>query len=227
MGSGSTMSDDERFADWRKWVEVIYQETKDLGRNRQMFKMVRDVTECNERLKQTGGHVLSWMFDNYVVAAAMSFRRELAGKHYRNLRQLLHQIEDRPHIINRRRYRDFWIAGGSPHDLSVADMMFDRFEPVHYSRDPERDHIDGAIVKRDREALVKATERVRHFVEQRYAHRTEVRQAPITFGEFHTALDAMLPPFKKYYALLTQVSVDAEPPPYSSRDCFTFAWCQQ
>lgn len=229
MMTNRELSDDERFADWQDWVETIYRETIDLGRNRRMFKMLREVAERNERLRETGGHVLDWMFGNYVVAAAMTFRRELDKRNgTRNLRHLLHDIEKYPHFINRRRYRALWGKVEGPLGQSLADQMFDRFNPVRDPDDPEKDHVDPATVRRDREALIDATELVRQFVEQKYAHRTECHQ-PMTFGEFPGALDAVVPTFKKYYALLTQKSVvDTEPvPQFDTHECLTFPWWQQ
>ena len=69
-----------------------------------MFKMMRDVADRNERLRKTGGHVLDWMFGNYALAAAMSFRRDLdRDTSALGLLSLLYEIEGRPAIINRAR----------------------------------------------------------------------------------------------------------------------------
>src|SRR6266849_2215612 len=103
------MSDDELFKDWLVGVERIYSEMISLGQNRRMFRMMRDVADRNARLRETGGHVLDWMFENYALSAAMSVRRDLdRDDSTLGLLNLLYEIEERPTIINRARYRTMW-----------------------------------------------------------------------------------------------------------------------
>ena len=79
----------------------------DLGQNWRMFKMMREVADQNKRLRQTGGHVLDWMFGNYALAAAMSFRGDLdRDKSTLGLRNVLHDIADRPTVLKTAHPRD-------------------------------------------------------------------------------------------------------------------------
>lgn len=70
-------------ARWQVWIRRIYDETFSLGRNRRMFRAQRDIVKTNTRLQKTGGHVIDWMFGNYVVTAAMTFpaRTRQAGRY--------------------------------------------------------------------------------------------------------------------------------------------------
>jgi hypothetical protein len=220
------MSDDELFRDWLVGMERIYSEMISLGQNRRMFKMMRDVADRNARLRETGGHVLDWMFENYALAAAMSFRRDLdRDMSTLGLLNLLYEIADRPTIINRGRYRAKWKPTRDS-ERWMCEHAFDSFNPTKYPSEPERDHIDPAVVNSDRERLLAETEKVRRFVEQTFAHRARGTPETVTWGEFHSAIDVMVEVFKKYYALLTQASLTGiEPTPqYNTHECLTFPW---
>ena len=108
----------------------------------------------------------------------------------------------------------------------MCDHAFDSFKPTIYPCDPDRDHMDRGVVSADRERLLAETEKVRLFVEQSFAHRARGTPDTVTWGEFHTALDAMVDVFKKYYALLTQATLTGiEPEPqYDTHECLTFPW---
>jgi len=191
---------------------------------------MREVVQRNERLRQTGGHVLDWMFGNYALAAAMSFRRDLdRDKSALGLRNLLHEIAERPTILNRGRYRALWKPSAAD-DVQryICDRAFDSFSPTKYPNDPERDHIDGAVIRRDIETLLKETEKVHRFVEQTYAHRARGKPETVTWGEFDAAIDTLAAVFKTVYALLTLKSlITIEPTPqYDTHECLTFPWWQ-
>ena len=90
------MTDDELFADWQTGVRQIYDEMIALGWNRRMFKMMREVVNNNARVRETGGHVVDWMLTNYLLSAAMSFRRDVDQQGSTlSMRQLLYEIEER------------------------------------------------------------------------------------------------------------------------------------
>lgn len=222
------MTDDELFNDWLAGIERIYTGMIGLGQNRRMFKMMREVAEWNARLRETGGHVLDWMFGNYALAAAMSFRRDLdRDSSTLGLLNLLYEIEQRPTIINRARYRAMWkLRPGDDMERYICDRAFNSFKPQTFPGEPERDHIDPGVVRADLDRLLNETEKVRRFVEQTFAHRARGTPETVTWGEFHEAVDALVEVFRKYYALLTQKTVvDIEPTPqYNTHECLTFPW---
>ena len=191
--------------------------------------MMREVVERNQRLQQTGGHVIEWMFGNYALSAAMSFRRDLdRAESTLGLLNLLHEIEERPTIINRGRYRAMW--NFHPRDdmeRRICDDAFNVFEQQRCPDEPERDHINAVAVRADREGLDEA-EKVSLFVEQTFAHRARGTPQTVTWGEFNKALDVLVEVFKKYYLLLTQKTLmDIEPEPlYDTHECLTFPWWQ-
>lgn len=192
--------------------------------------MMRGVARKNERLRETGGHVIDWMFGNYVLAAGMSFRRDLdRDSSTLGMLNLLYEIEERPTIVNRERYRLKWgVRQGDRIERHACDDAFDTFEPVRIPETPERDHMNPAIVSADRQRLLANTETVRLVVEQTFAHRARSKPEQVTWGDFHTALDALVEVFTKYYALLTQKTlVSIEPTAqYDAHECLTFPWLQ-
>jgi hypothetical protein len=192
------MSDDELFKDWLAGIERIYMEMIALGRNRHMFKMMRDVADRNERLHKTGGHVLEWMFGNYLLSAAMSFRRGLdRDTSPLGMLNLLYEIEERPTIINRARYRAmFNLHPRSDMDPQFCHKAFNVFKPQTYRGEPERDHINPAVLTADREKLLYETEKIRLLVEQTFAHRARGTPETVRWGEFHVALDVLVEVFE-------------------------------
>jgi hypothetical protein len=156
----------------------------------------------------------------------MTFRRELDQQRgTENLRHLLEEIEQRSQIINRKRYIVLWNPKAAP-DRMMANRMFDKIPIVKVSDNPDADHLDPRRVATDRAKLEADTEHVREYVERTYAHRTPASATPVTFGDFHAAIDAIVPIFKRYYAWLTLNTItQVEPvPQYDTHECFTFPW---
>lgn len=221
--NATLLTDDQLFAEWKAWIERSKQELLELGASRQTFDLVRNIVSGNPRLKETGGHVLDWIFGNYAVAAGMTFRRELDTQSgTMSLLQLLSEVEARPQVLTRARYRAEWGAASGP----GPDWAFDQLAPVRVPDNPGSDHFDPAVARADRELLQSATESVHSFVQQTFAHRSRGTPDPVTWGQFHEALDVLEGVFRKYYAVLTQSAlVTTRPvPQFDTSECFTFPW---
>jgi hypothetical protein len=223
------MSDDELFRDWTAALERIKQEMYHLGHNRRIFRLVRGIANDNHRVRDTGGHVLDWMFGNYVLAAGMMFRRDVdRDQSTVNLLNLLYELGERPQVVNRGRYRALWGDTDRHPERMRCDRAFDSFEPIRHPGEPERDHADPEKIARDRDELLRDVERVRSYVERTMAHRAREAPLPVTWAEFDAALDSVINLFIKYHALVTQNALDTvEPvPQYNERECFTFPWIE-
>lgn len=218
------MSDDELFHDWKSTVERSYDEMIVLGSSRDTFDMMRDIVGRNRRLRETGGYLLDWIFGNYAVAAAMTFRREIDGTQGQSLRQMLHEIEARPTVLSRTRYRKEW--GSASGGVWAADKAFDSFKPRRVRGNRAADYINPTLVKRHREELLRGTQPVKLFVERTMAHRSWERAASVTWGQLHRALDRLERIFRRYYTLLTQGSLSSTRPieQFDEYECFTFPW---
>ena len=153
------------------------------------------------------------------------------------MRQLWYEIEERPTVLNRGRYRRQWgvrwDVDERPVDPDIrqlqhelCDRTFDNFMPIRYPDESERDHIDPVVVRHDIDRLSTETRRVRDHIEQAMAHRSRQPPDPITWGEFHAAIDVLVEVFSKYYGLLHQSALmGIEPEPqYDTHECFTFPW---
>jgi hypothetical protein len=167
------------------------------------------------------------MFDNYVVGAAMTFRRELDKAGKENMQTLLHEIEARPEVLSRARYRTLW--GPNRYEHWGPDAAFDELPIVKIDADSAHDHLDPEAVRADRLTLEEATESVRVYVERTYAHRARGEPGTVTFTQFDAAIDAVAEVFKKYYTIITlKALIDTEPvPQYDTHECFTFPWIDE
>jgi catechol 2,3-dioxygenase-like lactoylglutathione lyase family enzyme len=156
----------------------------------------------------------------------MTLRRELDHQKTANLRHLLHEMEERPQVMTRRRYRALWPEADRHHRVWGPDRDFERHQIMRVPDDPERDHIAAEEFRSDREQLIAQTEVVREFVERTFAHRSPDKPATVTLKQVHDAVDAIVEMFKKYYALFTASSLATHRPiaQYDTHECFTFPW---
>ena len=221
------LSDDELYRDWVAWIERIYAKTVNQSWNYRMFRLVAGLFEQNTQLQQVGGFVWDWLAQNYVAGASMTLRRELdrqAGTE--NLLGLLHELQERPSVIDRSRFRATW---GSDDDWE-ADRAFDTYPFEKCEANRSHDHVDPIAISKDIEDLGNLTAKVREHVEQTIAHRTPTRRGPkpVTFEEFHAALRAIDQMFRKYYGLLTHKSVAQTEPvvQFNEFEAFEFPWIQ-
>ena len=119
--------------------------------------------------------------------------------------------------------------GHPPDEWWDADRAFNSF-PLIPGHENTQDHIDPNAVKADFDRLDSETSMIREHVEPTVAHRSPMResQEPITYGAFHTALQAIDEVFRKYYVLLTHKSVARTEPvaQYDEFEAFTFPWIE-
>src|SRR5438105_1935156 len=164
------------------------------------------------------------MYFNYVAAIAMTLRRELDHQKTANLRHLLHEMDERPQVMTRDRYRALWPENDRRDRVWGADRDFERRQILRIPDDPERDHIAPQQFKSDREQLITQTELVREFVDRTFAHRSPEKPATVTLKQVHDAVTAIVEMFKKYYVLFTASSLGTHRPiaQYDTHRCFTF-----
>lgn len=111
-------------------------------------------------------------------------------------------------------------------ERQICDQAFNTFEPQTYLDEPERDHMNLAVVRADREQLLDKTDKVHLFVEQKFAHPGRGTPETVTLPEFHDALDVLVQVFEKYYRLLARKTLmGIEPTPqFDTHECLTFPW---
>jgi hypothetical protein len=102
VGGGEVTADEERFAEWTRYIKASCDETIHVFWNRKLFRAVRLMFQTNSQLGSTGHHVWDWIAGMYVRDASMLVRQELDKQHgVLNLRNLLHDMEKHPHILPR------------------------------------------------------------------------------------------------------------------------------
>ncbi len=233
------LSDDEVFADWLRWIERAHDEALDQGWRHKMFRLMRGVAEQNADLRRTGRFFLQWAADNYVAASAMALRRELDTRSgAENLFHLLCEMQQRPNVLSRARFRSTWTGTGKHYK---ADTVFDDLGIIPSPEGRDFDHIDPNKIEEDREKL-KSADDVPEHVQATIAHRMPVRpEEPIpTYGEFHDAHETIWQVIVRYREILTHRTKDSREPPdewfsvapfefawIADRDTFDFNRCQQ
>lgn len=220
------LSDDELFADWSETARRAYDDAVRLHWNRHMFRTLAAVFKANPNLREKGGHFWEWARGNYIAGAGMAIRRELdRDGTVPNLRRMLHEIIERPAVLSRARYLAQWNPQGSS-ELQRANRCFEGFKFVRQSSNPKDDHIDPGDVAADLERLDAQTKTVQEFIEQTIAHRQRTMPDPVTFADFNKTIAAVEAVFKKYYARITQCSIDRVQPvsQYDTIEVYTFPW---
>jgi hypothetical protein len=219
------LTEDQVFADWRRWIRRVYDESIGQAWRRKMFRLMRGIYEQNTNLRNTGSFFLTWAAYNYVAASAMALRRELDVQDgTENLFQMLCEIRARPTVLSRARFRSTW-TGTS--EYLTADRAFDRLRIIRHRDRPDFDHIDPDMIVDDLRRL-RAQDAVLTHVQTTIAHRAPPRpDAPVpTFAEFHAALDAVGQVFERYYTILTHATLMSREPEeqFDIYEPFTFAW---
>jgi hypothetical protein len=224
----STLSDDELYADWVRWIKRAHDESVMQAWRHRNFRLMRGIAEQNTRLRETGGFFLQWAAQNYLAAAAIAFRRELdTQRGTENLFHVLTEMHQRPRVVSRERFVATW--GPSNREFSIPDRAFNSY-PIIKDRngDSRRDHLDPAYVANDLTTLQKENERILEYVQTTVAHRApEKPKAEVpTFGDFHAALAAVQEVIGRYYTFLTHSTIiNFEPTAqYDVHEPFTFAW---
>lgn len=221
-----TLTDDQLFEDWLRWINRAYNEAVWQAWRYRIFRLMRGVFEQNTEIQETGGFLLKWAADNYVEAAMIAFRRELDTQGgTENLLHVLIEMQQRPEVISRKRFRDTWPR----RDFEVwsPDRDFDRYPLVKDANDSERDHIDPSFAAEDLDRL-EAQDHVLEHVQATIAHRVPERPSqPIpTYGEFHKAVEVVQGVIEKYYLLLAHKSIWQFEPAiqYDTHEVFTVPW---
>lgn len=192
------LDDDTLYGEWQHWIRhQIHDEWIELGSKQETFDLIAEIVRNNPRLQRTGGHVLDWMYFNYVAAIAMTLGREMDHQKTANLRHLLHEMEERPQVMTRGRYRMLWPEGDRHDRFWGPDRDFERHQIVRVPEDAERDHIAPAEFKAAREQLIAKTEVVWEFVERTVAHRSPKKPGTVTLKQVHDAVDTIVEMFQK------------------------------
>jgi hypothetical protein len=200
--SNPDLTADERCEQWVRIVNRIREEHIGLGWTHYVFRLLREIFNSNERLRETGGYVLSFVAEMYVTHTLMVLRRDMDRQGgTENLLNLLYDMKRHARIINRSRVVRMW----SPDDASYAEADFERWSPVSSESGRDYDHINPEAVQSDIDSLDRRVARVREYAERTRAHRTPAldSEVSVTYDEMHTAIRQIRNVINRYYTLLT------------------------
>lgn len=179
---------------WCEWLTEIDADLTDLAVARHVWQTVNDIIARHSSMPP------SLLFDvqarNYAAAQAVAVRRQVdRDSRSVTLARLLGEIQEAPEVLSRERYVGMFDWGMQ----NIGDSQFDE-----WAGNSGR-HVDPAMVVNDLDALVGATDSIRHYVTKHIAHLDEHRgevQLP-TFNDLNAAIDVLFDLFRKYGVILT------------------------
>jgi hypothetical protein len=199
--SGSTLTDDDQFGLWDKWVGDIYEEVQILHIDRYIFREVQRIVQENPRIQQPSSFYL-WMSRAYASRIIIGVRRHLytgrdrsgrgsnrAEKQSMAFVRLLEDIIKRPDVLSRQRFVARYISKAkalpAEHAARLAHADFDKYAG------PGEPHLPRHVVGADLGELKKAGTKIVQYANQWVAHLGRDRRdiSPPSVPEVDDCLD--------------------------------------
>jgi hypothetical protein len=179
---------------WCAWLKDIDADLTDVAMARMVWRKMNEIVGKHPSMPD------SLLFDvqarNYAAAQTVAVRRQV-DKNQRSVTmwRLLDEVHASPHVLSRDRYVGMF-DWGMQH---LGDQQFDDWAGKGAA------HIDPAMVETDIDALVTATDAIRHYVNKHIAHLDERRARVVlpTFTDLDAAIDMLFELFRKYGVILT------------------------
>ncbi len=209
------MTDNERWEQWRTWLQTILEDVQGALINRTIFQEVRAMIDANPKI-QKHSSFYEWMANVYADSGVMAVRRQRdTNARSVSLARLLKDVTGYPHVLS----RDRFVALYRRELQDVAHREFDR-EVGQGAR-----HIDRRAVEADLEALRKATVDIERYGTKRIAHLDDAGPTNVpTFGELEATLELLRALLKKYMLLLLAVSYNDPVWTYDWKAIFREPW---
>jgi hypothetical protein len=199
-----TMTDDQQWEKWREDIDRIYRETIYVFENRYVFREVRELFRKNSRLNKEGGFVFEWLMAMYGRDMVLAVGRELdRGVEVVNLIQLMYQLTKQPGVITRKRFfamLNLKQEGTGWPEEQLYKHLLAQNEKWFTDHVGAGDHLDPAVIKKDRNTLEKKCRKVMKYRHKVVAHRSTMKLT-LTVADLDEALDAIEEMLKKYYLL--------------------------
>jgi hypothetical protein len=209
---------------WNEQFELLYTEMLDLFWNRKIYRAISQMFKTNSKLQKHGGDVWQWVRTIYGRDAVMCIRREMDDQTGAiSLINFLHELEEHAGIITREWHRR---RCGSLSEF-MPQMVDKSFEVIGGPPGPgvADDHIDPRSIARDRKSLKRATKGPVKYANLVLAHR-QLPETIVPFKQIDDAIGALYVCFRKYYSLITGVTL-ITPTPVPQFDWlrpFRFPW---
>lgn len=228
----SKMSDDELFANWGEWITRTAQELVEVFEHRLLFNTLKEMFDHNPKLHTESGQlIMEWQAKLYGRDVLLFIRREFDYQHgTENILHLLREMQQRPNILTRMRYRAFcdklqWRDEEAK--KAFADSFFNTFAIVGDGKDPG-DYLDPVGIAAETDTLKKGIEKVLLYANRNLAHRTpDWDVQPIMVPtDTDAALEAVQACFDKFYPILTGKSMPQPTPAiqFDWEESFRYPW---
>ncbi len=209
--SRSDPSIDDLLADWNeRWLPSLAQQVHDMHHRRQLHDEFMTMLEASGHRDRD---VFTDFFHRmYVEAQALAIRRQ-ADEDARtlSLRRLIGQLFQHRKLFTRSWYVRRWVGTRNPNasdereriearmHVQFANDAFDRFTDRPGARS-----LGGRRLQDDLKALSDVSEGVVSYVNEHVAHVASSPDTPVSYAEFHRAMDHLGEMLKRYYLLIDQ-----------------------
>lgn len=228
------MSDDELFTSWGEWITRTAQELTEVFEHRFLFDSLREMFHHNPKLHtRSGQFIMEWQARLYGRDVLLFIRREFDTQPgTNNTLKLLSEMEVRPGVLTRVRYRAFVdrLPWSEEARIGYTNSFFNSFRFIG-DGSASTDYLDPAGIAADRDALHERIKTVLLYANRNLAHRTPEWDVPNISVPTDTdaALQAVQDCFNRFYPLLTGKSMP-EPTPgiqFDWEESFRYVWMTQ
>jgi hypothetical protein len=182
---------------WKSWLPALKNDLTDLLGKRETFWELQEVAKENPKIMNLHSF-FDWMCRNYVISQTVGVRSFVdQSRDSRSLWRMLYEMLEKPEAIDRETHVKMYVNTAIGPEL--GHMTFNNVVGKG------RSFLGPQAIRADLRSLEDASERIRHFVNKRVAHKTspsEMRRLP-KFDELDAALDKIDKIFCKYNLLLT------------------------
>jgi hypothetical protein len=214
--------DNQRLEKWQAVLEDrVKPEILTLVLHRQVFWRVREIAQSNPELPHS--YFIGFLQETYANSQAVGVRRLVdPGRQPVSLLRLLNEIESMCEQFTETWFIGLWVPDGELAERQARVTFREHF------RGNTDNHLDPQVVGEDKNSLSTSVESVRAHVDTSLAHMDKSPTDIPTFAELHSAIDAIVHVFKKYYLLLTAASIllDKIPLDHNWETIFTLPWME-
>jgi hypothetical protein len=211
--------DDQLYAKWNSWIDVLDTEMVHLFTQRHIFHEVQGLIRSNP-LIQSPGDFNDWMAVWYSSSLSIAMRRQADNnKDSISYRRLLESIKTNPRVISRTRFKENFVDWN--YTERDADEGFDQLVG------PGLEYLDPTRIDSEISELIDRTNPLTHYVNKRVAHRDRKEFTAIpTFRDLNAVIDYLGNLHKRYYTIFRCLTVHDLLPTwhYDWKEVFQYPW---
>jgi len=194
----------DKFNEWNRWIDVIYNEIIELSSARFIFNEVLEIIKNNKSIQKPSAFY-NLLGNSYVAWALSSIRRQIKiHKESISLAALLKEISKNPEIISRERYIKHYDSNLE----EVGNSEFDRIARKGCS------FLGKQIPSNDLQHLKEVTSTCERYSDYRISHydKKSVGDDIPTFNDLDNCVDLLEELLTKYYLIFRATTIAHLPP---------------